>query len=152
MSPACCWRKWMSRLAASASSCRAAPSQGWSKTLATRTTPSSRGYSPLLLGYAKSNIVKKKPGRSRAFGLRNDYLLVLALAAVFEDLAFFAVFTSPFLADFAEGLAGFVVVLVVRLGADGGGYRIAAEARGVKAAAINARSNFFDVASPGGAW
>ena len=49
---------------------------------------------------------KKKPGRSRASGLRNDYLLLLALVAVFEDLAFFAVFTSPFFADFAEGVAG----------------------------------------------
>ena len=62
---------------------------------------------------------KKKPGRSRASGLRNDYLLVLlvsffssalAFALLFVDLAlalpFFAVFTSAFLADFAEGVAG----------------------------------------------
>ena len=33
-------------------------------------------------------------------------MLVMALVAVFEDLAFFAVFASAFLADFAEGVAG----------------------------------------------
>ena len=92
---------------------------GLGKTDHYRQRTRAAGDQPAQNEHGKYSTPKKSPAGAGLFVLRNAYLLVLplsffssalafalALVPVFEDLAFFAVFASAFLADFAEGVAG----------------------------------------------
>src|SRR5438445_10043027 len=108
------------------------PEPDWAKPIITASERELRETSRFRMNMGKYSTPKKSPAGAGLFLLPNAYLLVLlsffssalafalALAPVFEDLAFFAVLTT--LADFAEGVAGWVVVPVCPLGAAGSAF------------------------------